>query len=333
MMPLGKGAGDMDQSSSAEITRFYRRFADEEVRGRSPLYEELALGVADDMTIHDFLLTLPREKRQPNLLFAALRSLAGTPTGWRAFKQDVIANRDRLRAVMLARSTQTNEPGRCATLLPAFAALSGPLALIEIGASAGLCLIPDRYAYDYGGDIVQPTDRRGDPPVFLCRANAATPVPTAAPEIVWRAGLDLHPIDLGDPDETAWLETLVWPEQTDRLARLQSAIAVARDDPPRVIEGDLRRDLAALAAEAPKGATLVVFHTAVLAYLPAAERAEFVCSVGGLCDVWIANEGPRVLPEITARAAPGPEHRYLLSLNGTPLAWTDPHGAALDWIG
>ncbi|MFE4537493.1 DUF2332 family protein [Streptomyces scopuliridis] len=55
-----------------------------------------------------------------------------------------------LRAMMLSRRTQTNEPGRCATLLPALAALDGPLALIEVGASAGLCLHVDRYSYDYG---------------------------------------------------------------------------------------------------------------------------------------------------------------------------------------
>ena len=54
---------------------------------------------------------------------------------------------------MLSRATQTNEAGRCATLLPSLAAISAaedkPLALIEVGASAGLALFPDRYGYEY----------------------------------------------------------------------------------------------------------------------------------------------------------------------------------------
>src|SRR6185312_7670698 len=127
------------------------RFADEEARGRSPLYEELARGVAGDHEVIAFLLTLPKEKRQPNLLLAALRRVSGTPADWPDFRRKLAGNRDAIRSVMLARSTQTNEPARCATLLPVLARLPQPLALIEVGASAGLCLLPDFYAYDYGG--------------------------------------------------------------------------------------------------------------------------------------------------------------------------------------
>lgn len=154
------------------------------------------------------------------------------------------------------------------------------------------------------------------------------------PQIAWRAGLDLDPVDLADPDWVAWLKALVWPEQADRLARLSSAIEIASARKPRVVRGDLRRDLAALAAEAPKDATRVIFHTAVLAYLPSPEeRAAFARSVGALCDFWIANEAPQVLPEIAAQAretgAPG---GFLISVNGEPAAWADPHGAWLRWI-
>lgn len=325
----------MSLASAARIGRLYLRFADEQFRGRSPLYEELARGVARDAAMLELLLTLPRDKRQPNLLFAAARSLAGTPAGWDEFRQAVLDNPERLRALMLARSTQTNEPGRCATLLPVLARLPQPLALIEVGASAGLCLIPDRYSYDYGGRLLHPTHSAVEPPIFPCIADAYTPIPSALPRIVWRAGLDLHPIDIRDGNQTAWLETLVWPEQTDRLARLRAALAVAAADPPRVIRGDLRRDLGALAREAPRDATRVVFHTAVLPYVAAVEeRTAFARSVGGLCDFWIANEARSVLPDIAARLpVEGREGWYLLAVNGAPLAWTDPHGAALDWIG
>jgi hypothetical protein len=323
----------MNTSPAAQLSRRYRRFAEEEARGRSPLYEELAQRVVGDTALVDFLLSLPREKRQPNLFFAALRSLVGTPSGWLEFRRGVVENDGPLRAVMLARSTQTNEPGRCAVLLPALARLPGPLALIEVGASAGLCLIPDRYVYDYGGRVAAAPLREEGLPVFPCAVNAATPIPAAPPRVVWRVGLDLNPVDLADPSEAAWLEALVWPEQTDRLARLRAAMRVAAADPPRVVRGDLRHDLAALAAEAPKAATLVIFHTAVLPYVhPADERAAFARSVGDLCDFWIANEAPHLLPEIAAAAAPGAGGRFLLSVNGVPVGWSDPHGAALDWI-
>jgi hypothetical protein len=324
----------MSDDAAAATARAYRRFADEEVRGCSPLYEDLARQVAGDREILDFLLTLPREKRQPNLLLAALRSLAGTPSGWPEFRRAVLSEGDRLREVMLARSTQTNEPGRCATLLPVLARLPPPLALIEIGASAGLCLIPDRYGYDYGGRIVEPSVRRGDAPVFPCDANAATPIPAACPEIVWRAGLDLEPIDVRDPAETAWLETLVWPEQTERLGRLRQSLAIAAGDPPRVIRGDLRRDLPALAREAPKDATMVIFHTAVLLYVGSAvERADFARLATELCDFWIANEPPGIVPQAAVPSQrPAAAWRYLVSVGGAAVAWSHPHGAALEWI-
>jgi len=233
---------------------------------------------------------------------------------------------------MLARSTQTNEPGRCATLLPILALFPQPLALIEVGASAGLCLLLDFYGYDYGGRLISPP-RRGAP-VFPCAVDGQTPVPTALPQIVWRAGLDLDPIDLADPERIAWLETLVWPEQSDRLARLRAAIEIAKASPPRIVAGDLRRDLASLAAEAPKDATLVIFHTAVLAYVAsAAERSEFARSARSLRNFWVANEAPQIFPDI---AEPVIETRppggFLMSVNGEPVAWADPHGAWLRWI-
>ena len=324
----------MDQQEHAGISAAYLRFAKEEARGRSALYDELARGVASDPLVIAFLLTLPKEKRQPNLLFAATRLFSGTPTGWGEFRRAVRENEDAIRAIMLNRSTQTNEPARCATLLPVLARLPQPLALIEVGASAGLCLIPDRYGYDYGGGLVRPATNQPDPPIFSCVVNAATPIPIVPPRVTWRAGLDLDPIDISDPNQIAWLEALVWPEQMDRLAKLRAAIRIAGENKPRVVKGDLRTDLAGLVAEAPKDATLVVFHTAVLAYICSpTEREEFARSVKSLCDFWISNKSPRILPEIAARARnQGPRGLFLMSVNGVPVGWADPHGASLDWI-
>ena len=330
------------------IARRFRRFAEREARGHSPLYEALANAVAADDALLAFLAALPAAKQQPNLLFAAFRLVCGTPAGWPDFRARFPARSEAIRAAMLARRTQTNEPARCAVLLPVLARLPGPLALIEAGASAGLCLLPDRYGYAYAGHAPF-----GPEPRFPCRASAATPVPASVPEIVWRAGLDLNPLDVWNEDHMAWLRVLVWPGQSDRAHRLESAIAHARTGPPRVVAGDLLTALPALAAEAPRDATLVVFHTAVLAYVDPEARARFVETVRGLDAVWISNEAPGVFPDIAARAAhagpahagparpgparpgparPGPAGAFLLSVNGEPAAWTDPHGAWIEWL-
>ena len=144
------------------------------------------------------------------------------------------------------------------------------------------------------------------------------------------------PIAATDPDQVAWLETLVWPEQTERLARLRAALRIAATHPPRLVRGDLLGDaLPRLCREAPKDATLVVFHTAVLVYVAQlTARQAFADRMASLCQYWIANEGPGVFPAIDGRAgAPSHPGRFLLSVNGTPTAWTDPHGSALEWIG
>ncbi len=313
----------------------YRRFAEEEARGRSPLYEALAAGVAGDPDVIAFLLALPAEKRQPNLLLAAARHLFGTPKDWDQFRRTLLANTDALRAFMLTHATQTNEPARCAVLLPLLARLPQPLALFEVGAAAGLCLLPDFYAYDYGTQRVHPLGADGAAPVFACSAGGATPLPSRVPEIVWRAGLDLAPIDVTDRAHTEWLTSLVWPEQTERLARLKSALEITARHRPCIVKADLlAEEFEALCRDAPKDATLVVFHTAVLAYVAdQAQRQEFGRRAISAAHYWISNEAPRVLPEIASSAAktdiPG---RFLMAVNGEPVAWTDPHGAALEWI-
>ena len=322
----------MGRPEQDRIAAGYLRFAEAEAHGRSSLYETLARSVASDRDVIAFLAALPPGKRQPNLLFGATRLLFGTPASAAEFRRVVLDNADALREVMLARSTQTNEPGRCAALLPVLAMLPQPLALLEVGASAGLCLLPDFYGYDYGGHILRPRDR--EVPLFPCTASSGTPLPAALPRIVWRAGLDLDPIDLSDPAQVTWLKVLVWPEQTDRLARFCAAMEIAARQKPRLVKGDLRHDLERLTAEAPGDATLVIFHTAVLAYVRSpAERAEFARLAMSHCDFWVASEAPQIFPDIAARTGEaGPAGSFLIAVNGAPVAWADPHGAWLRWI-
>jgi hypothetical protein len=239
----------------------YRHYGHVEAPGKSTLFAEISKAVARDPVSIAFLAEMAPAKWQPNLLIAAVRYLYGTPPDARRFIERVHAHPDEIAAVMATRSTQTNEPARCATLLPLLAQLPQPLALLEVGASAGLCLWPDHYQYVYGRHRVRarvsPTE--GEAPTFHCSADAATPLPRANVEVVWRAGLDLHPVDLDDAAEMRWLEALVWPGQLERLEGLRAASAVARQHPSPVIRGDLRRDLTDLAKLAPAGATLVIF--------------------------------------------------------------------------
>ncbi len=236
--------------------------------------------------------------------------------------------------MMLERRTQTNEPARCATLLPLLAQLPQPLALLEVGAAAGLCLLVDRYCYDYGRRTIPAADGSLDAPTFVCRANEQAPLPGSPVEVVWRAGLDINPLDVTDPEEVAWLETLVWPGEGRRLELLQAAVGVARRDPPRIVEGDLRHDLATLAQDAPRDATLVVFHTAVLAYVEdSREREAFGEQVRAAGARWISNEGPDVLGLAEpASPQPWPTGQFMLALDVEPVARTDPHGASIDWL-
>ncbi len=323
-----------EKSPTHRIASIFLAFAEREAHSRSALYEDLARGVAGSPEALSFMAELPSSKQQPNLLFAAVKYLYGAPSDWNDFRRLLNAHRNDIKAVMLARATQTNEPARCATLLPLFGQLPPPLAILEVGASAGLCLLPDRYAYNYGVCRVAPTSiTPAVAPTFVCRANQA-PLPTDGLEIGWRAGLDLQPIDPHNPEQVAWLEALVWPDEGDRLELLRAALEVARYDPPRVVQGDLLTDLLALVAQMPKHATRIVFHTAVLGYVRSNdERSAFAQMVKNLDITWISNEPPTLFPVATQRLnKPWPLGHFLLSMNQQPIAWTDPHGVSLDWI-
>jgi uncharacterized protein DUF2332 len=129
-----------------EIAARYARFAADEAAGSSEIYERLARAVAGSTDVLRFLATLPTVKRQPNLFFACVRHLFGVPNSEDQLVDLVRQKHEPIRELMLSRMTQTNEPARCAVLVPLLARLPQPLALLEVGASAGLCLLPDRYA-------------------------------------------------------------------------------------------------------------------------------------------------------------------------------------------
>jgi hypothetical protein len=311
--------------SLAENYRVWGR----EAQGRSPAYVTLSNFVAEDSAILSFLGTLPPDKRQPNLLFASAYYLLGSPADPGTLRDLVDHDPDRLSQVMRARRTQTNEAARCATLLPALAQLPGPLALIEVGASAGLTLLFDRYTYDYGDLVIAGSDPEA--PTLHCGLRGPVPVPARVPEIAWRAGLDLNPLDVSSDDDVHWLSCLLWPGEGDRAERLALAVASARRSPPVIQRGDLLTDLPALVAQAPAGATVVVYHSAVLAYVAPEDRERFASTVRGLGVTWFSNEAPGVVPGVPLDGRD--DGTFVLARDGaTALARTDGHGDWVEWL-
>ncbi|TDK27990.1 DUF2332 family protein [Arthrobacter crusticola] len=155
---------------------------------------------------------------------------------------------------------------------------------LEVGASAGLCVYPDHYSYTYqrANGAVRLGPRRPGEVVLECDLRGGATAPARFPDVVWRAGIDLNPIDVTDPESLRWLDTLIWPEHEARRRRLRAAAAVIAADPPLLVAGDLNEELGRLARQAPPKATFVIFHSAVLAYLPPSERQQFVDQVSAL---------------------------------------------------
>jgi hypothetical protein len=305
----------------------YAEFAAREAAGESPAYEALATAVSRDDRLLALLDPLPPAKRQPNLLFAVVQFLGGPVTDPAAFLDYTAEHWPEVESHIRTRATQTNEPARCALLLPVLAALPQPLALLEVGASAGLNLFPDRYSYRYGEHLLG----AGDDPVLDCALTGVAP-PSRVPQVVWRAGLDLNPLDVTDPADAAWLQALIWPEQQHRRARLRAAARIAAAGPPRLVRGDLVDDLPALAAQAPVGATLVIFHTSVLYQVPEPRRQAFVDLVRDLPAHWVAVENPTVISHENLPPPPGETLHNVLALDGKPLAWARAHGDDLTWF-
>lgn len=326
-------------ADSSAISDRYRRFARLEAQGVSEVFEDWALGTAADPALLGLLEPLPAVKQQPNLVFAAARWTGCPATGFAGFRDWMLEHWPTIEATILSRSTQTNEAARCTALVTALAGIDGPVALLEVGASAGLCLYPDRYSYrfrcadDDRVSALDPLDGVSEV-VIPCAVSGSIHPPQRLPDVAWRAGIDQSPIDVRDADELRWLETLIWPEQHDRVARLHAAAGIAAADPPHLRRGDLVELLASTAEWAPADARLVVFHSAVLGYLPTERREEFVRAVRALDAIWVSNEAQGVLPEIDAKVPDGLDLRgFILVRDEQPLALTGPHGQSIGGLG
>jgi hypothetical protein len=176
----------------------------------------------------------------------------------------------------LTRGLQTNEVGRCAALLLGFLAVSRqaalPLRVLELGASAGLNLRWDRYRYEGGaegqawGDPASPLRFDG---IYI------EPLPhlDVAAVVAERAGCDRDPIDATTDDGALTLRSFVWPDQLDRLARLDAALALAACVPVSVEQADAGEWVEMQLSVRRPGVVTVVYHSIVWQYLSPEKRA------------------------------------------------------------
>lgn len=324
----------MPSDAATAVAARYARFARDEAPGRSALYEQWASGVVADTATQELLARIPAERRQPPLVFAVTRLLGAPEAGYDAWAAWLRMHADEVAAACVRRGLQTNEPLRCAALLPALSVIPGPLALLEIGASAGLCLYPDRYSYRYdGGPSLDPDD--GPSPVILHSRLVGGPS-VRLPEIVWRAGIDLAPLDVRDPDDIRFLRALVWPGETGRAERIDGAIAVAASDPPRLVRGDATAPgvVADLAARAPAGVTLVITTPGVLPHIPAGGRTRLFAEIDAVRarrpDVHWLSLDPVGLHDRWGTDADG--GGFMLGTDDRVQARVDPLGAWVEWL-
>ena len=348
----------VNQSEFESVAGLFRFLAEHDFRGASPLYENLAQAAADDRELLALLDPAAPPDRVPYLLFAAVQYLllgegrdpvhvfGADP--FPVFRAWCLDHRPELERLVSSRVNQTNEVGRCAALAPALAVIAGvagqPLAVVEVGASAGLNLLFDRYRYVYGpGVAAGPADSAC---VLSPRLEGALTPPTAMAEVAWRAGLDRQPVDVADDDAVRWLRACIWPGQRWRILQFEQAVAIARQDPPRVIAGDAVDDLPRVVAAAPRDAALCVVHTAVLRYLP--DPARFTGMLASLARErplwWLAGETPGLITELGATGPPAregiffnygviplgmagqrPQFLARAGRHGAWLEWTDPH--------
>ncbi len=317
-----------DAETRERTSAWYLRFAVHEADVSSPTYARLARAVAEDDRLLALLTELPRSRRQPNLLFAAMRH-TGIDVGSIDALDVTVEKWGAVAEVMATHRTQTNECARSSAILLAATQLGGePTHLIELGASAGLCLLPDRYRHEYTGAI-DATVYDGTPTVTTAvSGEAPTPVPL---EIASRRGYDVNPLSAGNPEHRRWLASCVWPEHHERRRLLDSALTTAAEDPPEVVAADLLADIDEILAAAPDDGQTVVLTSAVLPYLDEGARGQVVTALTEWTSThrhWLSFEAPGLAPGTDGDLGPA---RFAVGLDGHLLASMHHHGGQVHW--
>jgi hypothetical protein len=235
---------------------------------------------------------------------------------------------------MLRSPPQTNEIGRSAVLLGGFAEISRatqlPLALLEIGASAGLNLRWDRYRFELGHDS---WGHPASPVRITSQWRGSPPALPRTIDVAERAGCDQAPLDPRSAADRRSLLAYCWPEQRERVERLTAALQLTSFDALSVERADAARWLRTQLAHLRPGLATVVYHSIVWHYLAeetksaareaieqAGARATASAPVAWLAFEFEAEDRP---PELTLREWPGGARRR--------LATAHPHGAHVEW--
>jgi hypothetical protein len=260
--------------------------------------------------------------RYPLQLFSGLHYLV---LAGRASWDDVGAalrdEADFLREWVATERVQTNEPRRCWWLVPCFLEVARRMGAsvfdcVELGCSAGLNLLWDRYGYEYAAGSLEGS------PVFSGEEKGR-PVPVAAlPLVRSRVGVDLAPPDLSTDEGVHLLKSFVWAEQEQRLADLDAAIQVWRRDPPEVVVGDLVDELPGLLARRRDDGVLLVWETAALGYLPE-ERYKLARALLAEADCVFVRTG---------QPQDGSHDYYGLYVDDDEVAHAEFHGAWIEWL-
>lgn len=276
-------------------------------------------------------------QRRAGALAAYFPSVGGTwepEAGWTAWRT-VVAEQPEAVREWLDRAPQTNETGRAAALMAGLLTLrrddDRPVRLLEIGASAGLNLLADRFCYSHPGG------ERGDPasPVRLDAAwQGPGPWDAPWPRVVHRLGCDLDPVDLTTTDGRLALTAYVWPDQVHRHERLRGALELAsrhRVEVRRQRAGD-----AVASLELAAGALTVVWHSIMWQYLDRDEQARAREALDRLHRDAGPDRGFAHLFLEPTRRAPGGEHELLLVLerpgcDREVLAAAPGHGVPVTW--
>jgi hypothetical protein len=339
--PVPDDAGRRGQERADRLARIQRRFAEFAAEYAAlPLYSALCRNLAGDAETASLLLAARPGQARPVLWLAALHELvlrrADTPAArwypsvvgqdsvpqgdpWPDVRRTVLEHRDELVERIATSATQTNEVNRAVYvsvgLAAAAADLAGtPIALVELGASAGLLLGIDRYTVDLVG--ADRTVTLGDPAspvrclgVDRAEVGAQLAVGPVLPPVVARVGLDLSPVDLNDDDAVRWLEACLWPDVRGRVERFRAARALLRPDPPVVLAGDMVDDIdrAVWRARDAAGtdAHVVVMSSWAITYVAAPRRLALETRLSTLArDLsalsWLTAEPPACAPGISA---------------------------------
>jgi hypothetical protein len=332
-------------ADTTAVAKAFEQFA-VDCHDSSLIYERLSLEIIKDEEVLELACHGGGRKQPiPNLLFAAVRFLLFKLCGngdysdlqsVAAFRHFCLAHSTEIQTILTTRRVQTNEVGRCCYLFPAFAFAasaieSRPLALIEIGTSAGLLLNWDRYSYRYAeGEILGASDSHLQ---LYCelRGSNSPALPRTMPAVSSKVGIDLHVIDVRDEDDGLWLRALVWPEHIDRDRMLTAAIEVQCEYPVRLLNGDglvlVKQALGVRSDGVP-----CVFHTAVLNQFSREQRIE-------LADVLAAYGATKDLVCISAELGSQPtiaQVEITVWRDGSRqhhvLARAHPHGRWLEWL-